>query len=418
MKIIHTSDWHIGQTFYEHDRWAEHADFFEWLLLQVMEREADVVLIAGDVFDTANPSAVAQRNFYYFLDRLSALPNAPQVVITSGNHDSGARLQAPQPLLESRGITVCGFVGRTLNGEIDFDELIVPLRNRHTKAIEGVCLAVPFLRQGDYPVVADEEGVDRHAAGIRALYAELIERARAQYPQLPIVAMGHLQALGASFTEGDGSERKLIGGLDSFAPDAFDTVAGVAYTALGHIHKKQQLSGRPTVRYCGSPLPMSFAEKGYKHGVTLVELTQGAEEIVEELHFEGTVKLISLPKGKALPKEKLLALLKSTTELHEGEVTPQSPYLELRVMMAEPDLALRAEVDEILAGKSIRLCLIRRELPEQSEVVQQQQQLTLEQLREITPTELAGKHYQKLFNKEMSEELTRCFQQACEDIEQ
>lgn len=155
LKLIHTADWHLGQTFFGYDREAEHDAFLGFLTNLLVERETDVLLIAGDVFDVTNPSAGAQRRFYRFLKEANRRNPGLQIVIIAGNHDSAIRLEAPNPLLEELNTSIVGIVGRTDSGEIDLASLVVPLRNRAGER-EALCLAVPFLRQGDYPAAPRE----------------------------------------------------------------------------------------------------------------------------------------------------------------------------------------------------------------------------------------------------------------------
>ena len=171
LKLIHTADWHLGQTFFGYDREAEHEAFLGFLTNLLVERETDVLLIAGDVFDVTNPSAGAQRRFYRFLREANRLNPGLQIVIIAGNHDSAIRLEAPNPLLEELNTSIVGIVGRTDSGEIDLASLVVPLRNRAGER-EALCLAVPFLRQGDYPAAPEGE-LDSYVAGIGRMYRRL-----------------------------------------------------------------------------------------------------------------------------------------------------------------------------------------------------------------------------------------------------
>ena len=241
LKLIHTADWHLGQTFFGYDREAEHEAFLGFLTNLLVERETDVLLIAGDVFDVTNPSAGAQRRFYRFLREANRLNPGLQIVIIAGNHDSAIRLEAPNPLLEELNTSIVGIVGRTDSGEIDLASLVVPLRNRAGER-EALCLAVPFLRQGDYPAAPEGEP-DSYVAGIGRMYRQLYAYADARRnPGEAIVALGHLHATGAELSDDDRSERAIMGGLESVSADTFD--AGIAYTALGHIHKAQRIGGR------------------------------------------------------------------------------------------------------------------------------------------------------------------------------
>ena len=120
IKLLHTSDWHLGQTFFEFERKGEHVVFLDWLKGQVKENGMDLLLIAGDIFDSPNPSAESQRLYYSFLRDITAQNPQLQIIIIAGNHDSAARLEAPNPLLENMNITVRGGVRRDVNGEIDY----------------------------------------------------------------------------------------------------------------------------------------------------------------------------------------------------------------------------------------------------------------------------------------------------------
>lgn len=164
MKLLHTADWHLGQTFFDYDRKMEHLAFLDWLKKQVLEQEMDVLLVAGDVFDSPNPSAESQKMYYHFLRDVTTENPDLQIIIIAGNHDSAARLEAPNPLLETMNVTVRGVVKHTPDGEIDFEHLIVPLNKG------GNCLAVLYLRQGDYPES------DTYAEGVQAMYKMLLDK--------------------------------------------------------------------------------------------------------------------------------------------------------------------------------------------------------------------------------------------------
>ncbi len=118
LKILHTADWHLGQTFYGYERHTEHTLFLDWLCHELSARQADVLLIAGDVFDSPNPSAASQQMFYRFLRRATEENPSLQVVVIAGNHDSAARLEAPDPLFKDMHVEVRGLVRRTSDGAI------------------------------------------------------------------------------------------------------------------------------------------------------------------------------------------------------------------------------------------------------------------------------------------------------------
>ena len=155
IRILHTADWHLGQTFFGYDRTGEHEVFLNWLAEEIRQKEIDALIIAGDVFDVSNPSAASQSMYYQFIYRVTVENPNLQIVIVAGNHDSAARLEAPLPLLQAMRTEVRGVVRKLEGGEIDYDHLIVELKNRKGE-VELLCMAVPFLRQGDYPVVQTE----------------------------------------------------------------------------------------------------------------------------------------------------------------------------------------------------------------------------------------------------------------------
>ncbi|MDR0748073.1 MAG: exonuclease SbcCD subunit D C-terminal domain-containing protein [Tannerellaceae bacterium] len=393
MKIIHTADWHIGQTFFDYDRKAEHGKFLEWLKRQVWELQVDLLLVAGDVFDSPNPSAESQRVYYHFLRDITAENPDLQVIIIAGNHDSAARLEAPSPLLESMNVSVRGVIKRTNEGEIDFDYLTIPLNKG------GYCLAVPYLRQGDYP----EAGC--YAQGVQKMYEMLYERAKDK--KGPCIVMGHLQATGSEISDNDRSERTIIGGLECISPTSFAKEA--AYTALGHLHRAQRVSGRENVRYSGSPLPMSFAEKNNKQGVTFIEITDST--VIKRIGFDAPVKLLSIPAEPA----PFGNALEEIVNLPEGEITGTSPYLEIKILLTEPDPSLRHNIEEALKTKSVRLARIAAVTPKRETGTQA---ITYEQLQTINPMDIATDIFRRRFSgDEMPPEMKTLLQKVIQEIE-
>lgn len=417
IRILHTADWHLGQTFFGYDRVEEHVHFLQWLARELKENKIDVLLVAGDVFDVSNPSAASQRLFYHFIRQVTEENPKLQLVVVAGNHDSAARLEAPVPLLQEMRTEIRGIV-RKHEGEIDYDHLIVELKNSEGE-VEALCLAVPFLRQGDYPVVATDG--NPYAEGVKELYVRLQERAlQRRKDGQALVAVGHLQATGSEIAERDFSERTIIGGLECVSPDTF--TEQIAYTALGHIHKSQRVSGRENVRYAGSPLPMSFAEREYHHGVVIVTLAEGWAVEIEKREYIPLVGLLSVPRGKAATPEEVLeelAHLPLASEEAEGEQTERSlhfPYLETKVLLTEPEPMLRQQIEEAIADKAVRLARI-------VSVYRQAEENTLEEevlaagLQEMNPLQIVKATFENTYQSEMPEELERLFQQAMREAE-
>lgn len=417
IRILHTADWHLGQTFFGYDRVEEHVHFLQWLARELKENKIDVLLVAGDVFDVSNPSATSQRMFYHFIRQVTEENPKLQLVVVAGNHDSAARLEAPVPLLQEMRTEIRGIV-RKHEGEIDYDHLIVELKNSEGE-VEALCLAVPFLRQGDYPVVATDG--NPYAEGVKELYVRLQERAlQRRKDGQALVAVGHLQATGSEIAERDFSERTIIGGLECVSPDTF--TEQIAYTALGHIHKSQRVSGRENVRYAGSPLPMSFAEREYHHGVVIVTLAEGWAVEIEKREYIPLVGLLSVPRGKAATPEEVLeelAHLPLASDEAEGEQTERSlhfPYLEIKVLLTEPEPMLRQQIEEAIADKAVRLARI-------VSVYRQAEENTLEEevlaagLQEMNPLQIVKATFENTYQSEMPEELERLFQQAMREAE-
>lgn len=404
IRILHTADWHLGQSFFGYDRAEEQEHFLSWLTGKVEELAIDTLVIAGDVFDVSNPSAASLRMFYRFIRRVTLAVPGLQLVIVAGNHDSAARLEAPQPLLGEMNTFVKGVI-RKCSGEIDYEDLIVELKNKEGRT-EVFCLAVPFLRQGDYPVVETEGNA--YAEGVRALYRLLTERvAQRKTPEQAIVAVGHLQAIGSEIAEKDYSERTVIGGLECVSPDAFS--GEVAYTALGHIHKAQRVSGRENVRYAGSPLPMSFAEKHYRHGVVLVTLDEGVLQSVEKIDYTPLASLLSIPATQAEHPDEVLKRLEALPEKTENS---PAPYLEIKVLLDEPEPMLAQRISEAVSDKHVRLTRIvsvyrspDRTMPEEEVMVAG--------LQEMDPLQIMKNTFERTYQTDIPDELVRLFHEAC-----
>lgn len=406
IRILHTADWHLGQTFFGYDRTQEHEHFLDWLAGVLTKNKIDVLIVAGDVFDVSNPSAASQRMFYRFIHRVTTENPRLQLVVVAGNHDSAARLESPLPLLQEMRTEIKGIV-RKQNGKIDYEHLLVELKNAAGE-VEALCLAVPFLRQGDYPVV-ETEG-NPYAEGVKELYARLLKYAlKKRTDGQALVAVGHLLATGSEIAEKDHSERIIIGGLESVSPESFPEQ--IVYTALGHIHKAQRVSGRENIRYAGSPLPMSFAEKHYHHGVVKVTLDEGWAVEIEKLEYTPLVRLLSIPATEAAAPDEVLDELRGL-ELPEDE---PMPYLEVKVKLSEPEPMLRQQVEEILEGKPVRLARIVSFYRQAAEGSVEEEVLTAG-LQEMNPLQIVKATFENSYQTEMPEELVNLFQEACQTI--
>jgi len=278
MKILHTSDWHIGRALYGRKRYEEFERFLDWLLGCIAAERVDALLLAGDVFDNGTPSNRALELYYRFLCRCAAA-GCRHVVVTAGNHDSPSLLNAPGEVLRHLHVHVVGCMT-----EAAADEVVV-LNDADGKPELIVC-AVPYLRDRDIRrAEAGETFEDKGrklVEGIREHYRQVGLVAEARRAGLgggiPIVAMGHLFTSGGRTVEGDGVRELYVGNLGQVHvevfPDCFD------YLALGHLHLAQRVGGSEVRRYSGSPLAMSFGEAGQRKSVLVVKVT--ADDIMSQ----------------------------------------------------------------------------------------------------------------------------------------
>lgn len=353
LRIIHTADWHLGHTLHGVSREPEHGAFLGWLL-DTLEREAaDVLLVAGDVFDSANPPASAQAAFYRFLAEARRRCPGLDVVAVAGNHDSPARLEAPGPLLGAMGVHVTGVLPRRGEGELDAEALLVPLHDRGG-VVAAWCAAVPYLRPADLPRV-EEEGVDPLVEGVRRVYAGAADAARAaRSGEQALVLTGHCYLSGTRLSEL--SERRILGGnqhalpLSVFPDDA-------AYVALGHLHLAQAVGGREDVRYSGSPIPLSLAEDTYPHQVLRVDLDGARLAALVPLPVPRMVEIMRVPEEGPRPLVEVLEALGSLAT--EAGLPPERwPYLEVAVRLEGPEPGLRQRIEAALEDEEVRLLKI------------------------------------------------------------
>ena len=355
-----------------------------------------MLLIAGDVFDTHNPSAEAQRMYYHFLKRVTEENEGLQIIVTAGNHDSAARIEAPSPLLNVFNIHVSGVV-HYKDGEIDYESMIVPL------ADNGCCLAVPYLRYSDLPPA------DSYSEGVAKMYSNLYQVASSK-GYSPVIAMGHLQASGAKISTGDTSEHLIIGGMEGIDTGFSDT--GITYTALGHLHKAQCVSHKKNVRYSGSPLPMSFAELNNRQSVTEVIIDDtGIIEKIEKIEFDTPARLLSIPEKP----EAIDVVLQEISKLTDGDADDFAPYLEIKVLVTVVDPTIRQRIEEALAGKYVRLANISAT----SNILRDEGEckpMTYDEFKKADPIELIKEIYKRGERKTMPEHLEHLLTEVINEV--
>lgn len=263
-RILHTADWHLGKMLNEQSREEEQKRFLDWLLKQVVELEVDVVLVAGDVFDTANPPQSAEALYFDFVADLNRKSNASLVLI-AGNHDSANQLEAPRRVLKALRTHVHGSVADDAADRL----LFLP----SAEAPKVALALIPFLREKDLRLgrTGDKEVEVRReiVAGITRVYDETAKAAKAAKVGCPLIATGHLTVVGAASSD---SERDIhIGGLGAVDSSTFPE--GFAYVALGHLHRPQSTEGSGRVRYAGSPIALSFSEVDDVKEVRVLDVT-------------------------------------------------------------------------------------------------------------------------------------------------
>lgn len=329
MKILHTADWHLGKRLYQTDLLDDSRLFVDWLLKKIQELEIDMLLIAGDVFDTTNPSSDAMQVYYDFLKGLVA--TGCRLVITGGNHDSPAVLNAPREILKLLNVQVVGGACEK------YEDEILPLPDRFGKVGAAVC-AVPFLRDRDLKrSVEGESFEDRRLAirtGLERRYTQQYEEGRKLYPDVPLLGMGHLFMNGSATSDND-EKLHTIGTLDLFEASLFPSFD---YLALGHIHRPQKIAKKETIRYSGSPIALSFSEMKDEKLVILIE-TEGKQIIrIEEIKVPVFRKLERITGTLDEVEAELSAYAKPEESLKSlAEV-------EIREEQRDPVLADRAKV--------------------------------------------------------------------------
>lgn len=284
LTILHTSDWHLGRRLYGRMRYEEFEAFLSWLQETISAHKVDVLIVAGDIFDTMTPSNRAQALYYEFLGKVSKLC-CEHIVIVAGNHDSPTFLDAPSKVLKFLNVHVIGTACDDLN-----DEVLV------LDAVDGtphcIIAAVPYLRDRDVRGSHAGESADSKDTnvikGIRAHYDEVASIAKARQEHLsdahqrhiPIIATGHLFAAGSKTTEDDGVRDLYVGSLGQISADMFDD--GFDYVALGHLHVPQRVGGCEHIRYSGSPIAMGFGEAKQQKQVLLVEFGEVEKSLSDE----------------------------------------------------------------------------------------------------------------------------------------
>lgn len=345
--FLHTSDWHLGQFFYNHSRHYEHEQFLAWLIHQIQNKQPDALLISGDIFDVINPSASAQKQLYQFLADAHAVAPHMQTLMIAGNHDSGYRIEQVEPLLQKYNAQTVGTIRWNTDKTLNSKHLIIPITNKQKETIAW-CVALPFLRNAEITGFNDET-TDSQSA-IDYLHKKILAEVHAiKTPDQPVILMSHAHMQGAQ--ESDSERPIIIGHQEALSTALFGD--HVDYVALGHLHKPQKVQ-HDYIRYSGSPIPLSFSEANYKHQV--VEVWLDSTFKFEPLYVPRCVALHPI-------KGTLSEVMQKINQLPKGEIPniDQREYVDIEYQTnAPPPLNLRQQIEDALPKNRYRLVRICR----------------------------------------------------------
>jgi len=343
MKLLHTSDWHLGRMLYaKKERYEEHERFLEWLLNTIKENAIDVLLIAGDVFDSATPSNISLKMYYDFLLKVRS-GGCGNVVVIGGNHDSPSLLDAPKEILQALNVRVVGKACENSQDEV------FAIEDENKNPIAIIC-AVPFLRERDISRFAEGETYSDRSKRIKESlckhYAEIAEIAKNKRDgfkkNIPIIATGHLSVAGGKTCEDDGVRETYIGTIECIGSDIFSPIFD--YVALGHFHIPSAI--KENIRYCGSPIPMGFGEASQQKSVVIIDFKNNTKN---EMIIPVFQKMESIKGDKNLISKKL-------SELKKGG---ESVWVEIIYDGNELFADFQSWIDEQTAGTKIEVLKIQ-----------------------------------------------------------
>lgn len=346
LKLLHTSDWHLGRTLYLKKRYSEFQIFLDWLIQQIQLLAPDVLIVAGDIFDTTAPSNKAQEIYYQFLCKVATFTKCQHIVIIGGNHDSPTLLNAPKELLKQLKIHVLGNISANPQDEV------LELLDRQGQPMALVC-AVPYLRDKDVRNLADNESANdkdlKLMQAIKQHYAEVCQIAVARRQELglniPIIATGHLFVTGGKTLKDDGVRELYVGSLAQFGSNDFP--AEIDYLALGHLHIAQTIANKTQQRYSGSPIAMGFGEAKQTKIILQVDFTGKLAQVTE----------ISVPTFQRL--ERVTGNLAQISAQLNGLIAQsQSIWVEVDYTGDEIISGLQHGLDELVRESQVELVTV------------------------------------------------------------
>jgi exonuclease SbcD len=402
MRWLHTADWHLGGRFHDRRRGEDEDDALNQLVEVCARRVVDAVLIAGDVFDNANPGAEDQERYYRCLSRLVGEAGVATVVVVAGNHDSALRLEGPRQLLEPLGIHVVGRLGC----DQEIGGCLVPVKDRQGE-VRAVAIALPYLRDADlrladYGETAAQAPI-RYRRAFEARYAQAAEAARALYGGLPRVVIGHCLIDGGAM--GGGERPVQVGNLGGVSAEA---IAGdAAYLALGHLHQPQKLVGRLWWRYCGSLLPTGFDETGSARSVTLFDLDATGRAV----DFE---EIVLRPwRRYARLHGNVDALRDQVFQLEIAAADAPTPFCEAVLELERPEPGMAQELIEQCKARGWDLVSVRRGRPAAQAEAARHEAFSLQ---ELEPEEVFIRRHELEYGSPPDAELLLDFRALLESV--
>lgn len=361
MRIIHTSDWHLGQNFYSKSRAAEHDAFLDWLLNAAEQYQVDAIIVAGDIFDTGSPPSYARELYNRFVVKLQQ--TGCQLVVLAGNHDSVATLNESKEILAYLKTTVVASAGAA------------PFwLNRRDGTPGAVFCPVPFLRPRDMVIsqagLSGQEKQQHLLAAITDYYQKQYDTAcilRGEQA-LPIIASGHLTTVGAS--KSDAVRDIYIGTLDAFPAENFPPAD---YIALGHIHRAQKIGGLQHIRYCGSPIPLSFDETGKRKSVNLVTFSDGKLAEVTALDIPATQPL-------AVIKGDFAEICRQLEQWRDAS-TDTPVWLDIEIESREYLADMQRKIQQVTEDLPVEVLLVRRSREQRERILAGELRETLSELK-------------------------------------
>lgn len=386
MKILHTSDWHLGHTLYSYDRSQEQQAFLSQLATIVAEEKPDALVVSGDIYHYSAPAAATQRMYTDAMLEIHRARPEMVIVVTAGNHDSCSKLEIDSSLWHHFGVKVIGNIERTKE-EVNLEKHLIEVRNEGE--LKGYIVAVPHVYPQNFPMLDTETPREQRQAQFFQTLLDEVEKLNTQH--LPVVLMAHLSIEGSDRSGHDES----IGGIE-YVPLA-SLGSGYDYLALGHIHCPQNIKGsNHRARYCGTPLPVSFDES-YPHSVSIVEIKQDEEPDIRTCEIKNLKPLLTLPRDP-ISFEDALKLLEEYPE--------EAPaYIRLNVSIKDyltPDCNERAS--NATRGKACKFCYIKSSR-EQTATDNPSRHISIQEMQEMSPLEIAKLYYQEAEGEEMDEEL-------------